>query len=116
MRIAPIGLFFDEKSSEYSAYLAAEVCALTHGHELGYIPCCFVAYLINLLSHNKKIEIKETVEASLLVTHKKFKKYNSINYFVDLKKAIDLSNTETDDLKAIEFLGEGSGLPNKQRQ
>ena len=108
MRVAPIGLFFDDNGAENAGLLAAQSCALTHGHELGYIPCYFIAYLINLLSHSDTINIKDAVMQALSATSKKFVICKSINYFIKLiNKAIDLSESNEKDLNAIKILGEG---------
>ena len=47
MRIAPVGLFFADTDISYeeSDMLAAEAAALTHGHDLGFIPArCIGTY------------------------------------------------------------------------
>lgn len=55
MRVAPIGLYLGDKniSNEEIAKIGAEVAALTHGHELGYIPAAALVHIINLVSHDK---------------------------------------------------------------
>ena len=48
MRVAPIGLYFCDKSLDPSEVdmIAAKSAALTHGHELGYIPAAMLAHII----------------------------------------------------------------------
>ena len=43
MRVAPIGLYFEGKRYSVSEIdrIGAETAALTHGHELGYIPASY---------------------------------------------------------------------------
>ena len=110
MRIAPIGLMKPNNKMNIDdiAYLASQSCALTHGHEMGFISCYFMAYLINLLAHNDNFTIKSAVETALESTFLKFKSTMHIIEFVNLiNKAIDLSEISIDDLSAIEKLGEG---------
>jgi len=48
MRVAPIGLFYDNNTSaEKVMRLAAETAAITHGHSLGYIPAAAFAHIIH---------------------------------------------------------------------
>jgi ADP-ribosylglycohydrolase len=110
MRVAPIGLYFSDKNNlKANAMLGAEVAALTHGHELGYIPTAFLVFVIALLFTNSEISIKEAVISAMESMDDLFpesKKYVlELNSLID--KAIKLSTTAKDDLTAIMQLGEG---------
>ena len=54
MRVAPIGLYFTDTdiSYEYSDMLAAEAAALTHGHDLGFIPAVALVHIVRAVSES----------------------------------------------------------------
>ncbi len=109
MRVAPVGLFFKNTDRiSHTDMLAAEVSAITHGHELGYIPSACFAHIINLISHDEKITLKNAVLDSISHTEKFFKNYKHIDYFTKLmNKAVRLSEKKCSDLDSIHELGEG---------
>ncbi|MDE5619950.1 MAG: ADP-ribosylglycohydrolase family protein [Ruminococcus sp.] len=109
MRVAPVGLFFKntERISQ-TDMLAAEISAITHGHELGYIPSATLAHIINLISHNEKITLKDAVLDSISHAEKLFKSCKHIGYFSKLMhKAVKLSEKKYNDLESVHELGEG---------
>ncbi len=108
MRVAPVGLFFKNTNIiSQTDMLAAEASAITHGHELGYIPSAAFAHIINLISHSN-ISLKDAVNDSISHTEKLFKNTEHIGYFSKLmKKAVKLSEKNYSDLDAIHKLGEG---------
>lgn len=63
MRVAPIGLYFEGKdyTVEEIDMIGAETAALTHGHELGYIPAAALVHIIHLVSHNPDITLLQAV-------------------------------------------------------
>lgn len=109
MRVAPVGLFFKNTDRiSQTDMLAAEVSAITHGHELGYIPSAALTHIINLISHDEKITLKDAVLDSVSRTEKLFKDCKHIGYFSRLiYKAVKLSEKKYDDLYAVHELGEG---------
>lgn len=107
MRVAPIGCYFDLESNVDVGYLAASASALTHGHELGYIPSCMLAYLIQLTIRNNHSLI-DNVNIALEKTNQLFKDKIYIKDFNEIiNKAINLSKQDINDLDAIHTLGEG---------
>lgn len=50
MRVAPIGLYFEDNRYTIKDIdmIGAEAAALTHGHELGYIPAAMFVHMIHL--------------------------------------------------------------------
>lgn len=108
MRTAPIGLFFKNTIMiAQTDILAAETSAITHGHELGYIPSAAFAHIINLVSHSH-ISLKEAVIDSISHTKKLFEDARHISYFCKLmNKAVKLAGKNINDLDAIYELGEG---------
>lgn len=63
MRVAPIGLYFEGKryTPDEIDMIGAETAALTHGHDLGYIPAAMLVHIIHILSHNDNTTIGEAV-------------------------------------------------------
>ena len=92
MRVAPVGLFFKDISKiSQTDMISAEASAITHGHELGYIPSACFVHIINLISHSD-ISLKDAVKDSISHTKKLFKNYKHIDYFCQLmNKAVKLS-------------------------
>lgn len=108
MRTAPIGLFFRNTIMiAQTDILAAETSAITHGHELGYIPSAAFAHIINLISHSD-IPLKDAIMNSISYTKKLFEDTEHISYFCKLmNKAVKLAGKNINDLDAIYELGEG---------
>lgn len=63
MRVAPIGLYFEGKRYSVSEIdrIGAETAALTHGHELGYIPAAALVHILHILSHNEDVKMLDAV-------------------------------------------------------
>lgn len=108
MRVASVGLFFkDTTKISQTDMISAEASAITHGHELGYIPSGCFAHIINLISHTD-ISLKDAVMDSISHTKKLFKNCKHIDYFCQLMNtAVKLSGKNIPDLDAIHELGEG---------
>lgn len=110
MRVAPVGLFFTEDKYKIDEIdmIGAEVGALTHGHELGYIPAAALVHIINLVSHSDEINLLDAVKDAVNAMPRLFPDAKHMDEFVSLmEKAISLSECEMDDLDAIRQLGEG---------
>lgn len=108
MRVAPVGLFFKDISKiSQTDMISAEASAITHGHELGYIPSACFAHIVNLVSHSD-ILLKDAVSDSVSHMKKLFPNAEYIDYFCRLmNKAMKLSGKNISDLDAIHELGEG---------
>lgn len=63
MRVAPIGLYFETKRRTIDEIdmIGAETAAITHGHELGYIPAAGLVHIVQSLSHNEDISLLDAV-------------------------------------------------------
>jgi ADP-ribosylglycohydrolase len=110
MRVAPIGLYFDEK--QYSLkevdLIGSEAAAITHGHELGYIPAAALVHIIQLLAHDTDITLLAAVQESMAAMKECFPAAKHLDELLNLmKRAIDLSSEDKDDVDAIRELGEG---------
>ena len=74
MRLAPIGLYFDGKKFPQDGIdrMGAEAAALTHGHELGYIPAAAFVHIVSLLAHNEDISVLSAVKDSMSAMERLF--------------------------------------------
>lgn len=110
MRVAPIGLYYCDSrwTLEQTDLIGAQAAAITHGHELGYIPAAALAHIIRILASSEKPDIHFAVLDMLKVIPNLFPYTENINVFLSLiKKAIHLSQKDMRDLDAIHALGEG---------
>jgi ADP-ribosylglycohydrolase len=108
MRVAPIGLYFKNgKSIKEIDMLGAEAAAITHGHDLGYIPAAGLVHIIHLVTHNENITLLEAVQDMIETIQQLFKTPNIETFTSLMKKAVSLSQRNIDDVEAIHSLGEG---------
>ena len=110
MRVAPIGLYFEGKRYSVSEIdkIGAETAALTHGHELGYIPAAALVHILHILSHNEDVKMLDAVLDMKKAIRREFVNVKHLSEQIALiDKAIDLANEDVDDLEAIRELGQG---------
>lgn len=110
MRVAPIGLYFEGKNDSIDEIdrIGAEAAALTHGHELGYIPAAAFVHIIHLVSHNDDISLLDAVLDMKEAMSRQFPSAKHLPEQIALiDKAIALSKNDMDDLEAIKQLGQG---------
>ena len=109
MRVAPISLYFCDTlvSYEQSDMIGAEAAALTHGHDLGYIPAAALVHIVRKVAESD-IPLKDAVSDSINAMEKLFLKVEHIGDFTAImQKAIQLAESDMDDFSAIHQLGEG---------
>lgn len=109
MRVAPIGLYFCDKQYEPEKIdiIGAKAAALTHGHELGYIPAAMFVHIILRISEYGDT-ILEAVGDAMHMIPAIFPKAEHMDELLALiQKAIDLSAENVNDPDAIRQLGEG---------
>lgn len=110
MRVAPIGLYFEEGSMPLDEIdrIGAEAAALTHGHELGYIPAAALVHVISLAAHNDGMALLDAVLDMRKTVSRQFANAEHIGELLELTdRAIELSQADVDDIEAIHALGEG---------
>ena len=113
MRVAPIGLYFANGNYQKMQpteidLIGAKAAAITHGHELGYIPAAALVHIINLLAKNDNISVVDAVADSVVSMRKIFKETEYLKQFHNLmEKAADLAVSSSNDIDAIHQLGEG---------
>lgn len=108
MRAAPAGLFF--AGSNVSLYesdlIGAQSAALTHGHELGYLPAAALAHIVRLLAEGDALH--HAISDSISAIKEIFPKAKHLDEFVSIMDlAVELAASDVPDTKAIERLGEG---------
>lgn len=109
MRVAPIGIYFADKGypEEEIDAIGARAAALTHGHELGYIPAAMLVHILQRITNHGE-SIFEAVRNALVAIPALFPKAKHMQELIDLvQKAVHLSEEQLDDLDAIRQLGEG---------
>ncbi len=110
MRVAPIGIYFGGKriSIQEVDMIAAETAAITHGHDLGYIPAAALVHIIHLVSHDKDITLLNAVNDMIETMPRLFPEAKHIKDFTELMRlAVDLAQSDDSDIDAIHKLGEG---------
>ena len=109
MRVAPIGLYFCNTPIAYeqSDMIGAEAAALTHGHDLGFIPAAALVHIVRTVTESD-IQLKNAINDSIAAMERMFPKAEHITDFTAImQKAIKLSESNIDDISAIHQLGEG---------
>lgn len=109
MRVAPIGLYFCDKRHEPGKIdiIGAKAAALTHGHELGYIPAAMLVHIILRISEYGDTILKATKDAMCMMPAIFPNAKHMDELLTLIQKAIALSEENIDDLDAIRQLGEG---------
>lgn len=111
MRVAPVGLYFGNKQNYTQKQIdriGAEVAAITHGHELGYLPAAALVHIISLLAHHDGISILAAVKDAMAAMGEQFANATHLDVLLALmQKAIDLATTQLPDIDAIRELGAG---------
>ena len=108
MRVAPIGLYFSGKktSDDEVDLIGAESAAITHGHDLGYIPAAALVHIIRKICEG--VSVRDAVVDSVSAVARVFEDKEHIIDFVKLmNEAVELADSDEDDLTAIHKLGEG---------
>ena len=105
MRVAPCGLYF--KDIRKAAKGAAEAAAMTHGHELGWLPAAAFAAMVNLAAWTD-LPFYELVDEAMAVVNELWPDAESLPLLNALiKKTVELSLSGERDRDAIKMLGEG---------
>jgi len=110
MRVAPIGLYFGDSWMAPLAIdlMGADAAALTHGHEMGYIPAAMLVHIVRLVSHSDEITLKDAVLDSKTAIEMLFPEAKELPGFLKMiDKAVKLSQSDIPDLDAIHELGQG---------
>lgn len=112
MRVAPVGMYMnrnpkDEDKIAELDKIAAETAAITHGHELGYMPSAALAHIINRIVYSE-MEPEDAVIDAMQTMEQLFcgKKY--LGDMISLmQQAVIRSKNDRPDEENIRNLGEG---------
>lgn len=110
MRVAPVGLYLGGSQMAGLAVdlAAADAAALTHGHEMGYIPAAMLAHIVRLVSHSQEITLEQAVWDSVDAIRRLFPRAVHLPEFLEkIQLAVDLAKQGGNDLEAIHALGPG---------
>lgn len=110
MRVAPVGLFASAFRWEARKVMSegAAMAAITHGHELGYIPAAALAYIINQIVTKPDTGLVEIVKDTIRYLNDIFEDKQHLAEMTRLLYlAIELSESQMDDFDAIKQLGKG---------
>ncbi len=109
MRVAPVGLYFNDRGTDVReiAYIGAQAAAITHGHDLGWMPAAALAQIVHEVSQDDT-SVREATMHALDTAAEMWPESKDLGYFLELtNRALELAGQETDDLEAIHALGEG---------
>ena len=106
MRVAPMGLFFDNGNK--AAHVAALAAALTHSHPLGYIPAAGLAHLVHACAR-RGCEVAAAVDECIAQLPAWFENdpYHVQQMVSLLRLAVELAGNDEADATNIPQLGEG---------
>ena len=91
-----------------AAVLGAELCALTHCHDLGWLPGAMFGHMVSELVSGAADSIWDTANNAMVAVAYQFTDAPDLEQFTALmSKAIELALSKTPDLEAIHQLGEG---------
>ena len=109
MRVAPVALFTAFKySAGFAATLGAESSAITHGHELGYIPSAFLVYMIRYIVTEEPEKLISAVEYAVREIQHLYPRQKGTAVVLELvDRAVKLAGSDMAPTDAIAELGEG---------
>ena len=110
MRVAPIGLYFDVPTDrqDEADRIGAQAAALTHGHELAYMPAAGLVHIVGRLAHDPAVSVMGAVLEMKAAVGRQFAQAKHLPDFLALiDRAVALAQSASDDLAAIQQLGEG---------
>ncbi|MBR0485472.1 MAG: ADP-ribosylglycohydrolase family protein [Oscillospiraceae bacterium] len=106
MRTAPIGLI-EGLSAEQTVMLGCQAAAITHGHELGWMPAGMLSEMIRLIAQ-EEYDIRGAGYTALHTVRKLFPTAEHLQDFVRImEQALELAESSEIPEKAITHLGEG---------
>lgn len=108
MRVAHLGIHYEDVPVETLMEEAAEISAITHGHELGYMPSAALTYILNQIVYSEGKRLHEIVTDAIRKIHDMYADTKHINTLCSiLEKATELATNEENDIDNIHELGEG---------
>ena len=107
MRAAPAGLISPDNPMN-AAVLGAEIAALTHSHDLGWLPGAMLGHMVAELVSVEKLPMEQAARNALFALTYEYTHAPDLRAFTELmEEAIALAHEDTPALDAIHALGEG---------
>lgn len=107
MRAAPAGLISPENPMN-AAILGAKTSALTHCHDLGWLPGAMLGHMVAQLVSVENLPIEKAARKALFALTYEYAHAPDLRVFLDLmERAIELAHADAPELDAIHTLGEG---------
>ena len=111
MRVAPVGLYFNRPNDRYSLKdvweQAAGTAALTHGHELGWLPAAVLAHIVNRICFSSDDLVDVICQAQAILKEHYGSREHTEELVHIIDTAISLTHNDKTDLENIRSLGEG---------
>jgi len=114
MRTAPCGFVPPEWLAEHApedaaAYLGTEAAAITHSHDMGWVPAAMLSDMIRLIVDNGDLDLADVTKASLEHVRRLWPDAEEIDRFSQMiHSALEMAASGSqDDLICIRKLGEG---------
>ena len=110
MRVAPAGLLAGPRGADGAAAqrLGAQLAALTHGHELGWLPAGVFAHIVSALAHGEADSVRGAAEQALTVLPEAHPGARRVGELQELMRfTLRLADGTAPDVEAIHQLGEG---------
>ena len=110
MRVAPVGIYLGARdAAQYDIDMtAAEAAALTHGHELGYIPAAMLAHMVSLAACSEDMTLEGIVADACAAAGHMFPECRFIGDMLDIiGMAAELAVGKGSDGDCIERIGKG---------
>ena len=109
MRVAPIGLYFGGLlSQDETDLLGAEAAAITHGHELAFVPAAALVHIVSKLAFFECDTVAQAVDSAIDAVNRLFGELDEEGTTVKLlERAKELALSDIPTLDAIHTLGEG---------
>ncbi|MBQ6264219.1 MAG: ADP-ribosylglycohydrolase family protein [Clostridia bacterium] len=108
MRVAPIA--FLQCDAQEGDLLAAEASAITHGHNLGFLPSALLVHIIRkaIYENSGDRSLKEIITESVEQIGTQFAAFEYFDDMISLvQKSVSLSENGKSDIENIRALGEG---------
>lgn len=109
MRVAPIGLYLPaaKMSPDDCDRLGAEAAALTHGHDLGWLPAAMLVHMVRRLTH-EEVNMHTAAASGISAMMRLFPEAAHLRDFIKLMDyAVRLADSSADKEDAIFQIGEG---------
>lgn len=110
MRVAPVGLFAVTGlwAPAYTMKQGADFAAITHTHELGYIPAAALAYIIQKVAVNPEQDLEDVIIATIRELDNVYgDKMHTVEQIRLLQLAMELAKQDVQAHDAIVEIGKG---------